>query len=243
MTIPSDYYGILAQIESGGNNNAQSSTSSAAGRYQFTAQTFRNLGFSVADIFNPSVQQAAVEKLTAQNAAGLTSAGIPITDSTLYAAHFLGLSDAKKVLGADASALLSSLLPTKDITANPTLKDLTVSGFLDWLSGKTGTDQNTTDQSISMGNSTNPLLPIYNLISGNGVTDKPIPKIGWVESIQNFFSVKTGARIAAVVIGIILIGIALYALVMSTDAGKQLTVQVKNAATQTAAVIGAVGEI
>jgi hypothetical protein len=135
--IPSNYYDILANIESGNNPMAQSPTSSASGLFQFTKPTWASLGFNWADVFNPSLQKQAAQQLTQGNASILSNAGIPVDNSSLYAAHFLGAGQAVDALSAPDGTPLNSVISQGAIHANPFLSGMTVADFKTWLGSVT----------------------------------------------------------------------------------------------------------
>lgn len=92
-----DYATTLAKVESGGNPNAQASTSSALGPYQFTdgtwsdvAQKHPELGLTPDGRTDPGQAQRAMQAFTQDNASQLSAKGIPATDKNLYVAHLLG---------------------------------------------------------------------------------------------------------------------------------------------------------
>jgi hypothetical protein len=167
--IPSNYYDILAQIESGGNPNAKSPSSSASGEFQLTKATAISLGlpwgtdpsqpFGGASV-SLDAQLAAIQDLTQRNAVGLSNNGIPINNASLYAAHFLGVGGATQVLSSDPSSSLSSILPASVLNANPFLKGMNVGDFNSWLGSKTGTDP-TTGQGVPGSSSGNPFRKLH----------------------------------------------------------------------------------
>lgn len=141
------YLSRLASAESSNQPFVKAKTSSASGLYQFTKDTWTRLGgqwgSDLSKAFGgltPSVdeQNARIAALTNESADALAKAGVPISNGTLYAAHFLGIGTALKVLSAPAGALVSSLVAPGVITANPFLKGMTVAGFYKWLQGKMG---------------------------------------------------------------------------------------------------------
>lgn len=146
-SIPSNYYDILGQIESGNNPFAKNPRSSASGTYQFTRSTWEGLGFNWSDRFNPATQDRAAQIFTQQNANYLTQRGIGLDFGSLYAAHFLGAGTAAKVLKSSNDASLGSLLSPQVLSANPFLKGMNVGSFRDWLSGKTGVNGNSSPSS------------------------------------------------------------------------------------------------
>lgn len=145
VEVPSGYKDAVKKQESGGNPNAQSSTSTAAGYYGFTVPTWNGLvknypgrGLTYDGRMDPAQQEIAMDLLTAENERYLSSRGIAITDSNLYAAHFLGQSGAAKVLKSPENTPLRSLLSPEAIKANSFLKDWNVSQFVNWTNDKVG---------------------------------------------------------------------------------------------------------
>jgi len=99
-SIPSggagDYFGKLAQVESGGKADAVSPTG-ARGVYQFMPSTWAQYGQG--NINDPAAQNAAVQRLTADNRTALTQAlGREPTAGELYLAHQQGAGGAIKLL-------------------------------------------------------------------------------------------------------------------------------------------------
>ena len=132
----------LGGAESGGNSNAQASTSSAQGEFQFTTGTWNDmmknhpeLGLTADGRTDPTQSRKAAAQFTANNAANLQRNGIPVTDRNLYISHFTpGL--APKIIKANDNAPISSVLPDNIIQANKAMKhngvalpDMTVGEF------------------------------------------------------------------------------------------------------------------
>lgn len=146
MILPDGYLDVLARIESGNRPYVKAPTSSASGLFQFTRATWCALGGSwgpdPAKAFGglkPSVQEQ-VERaaaFTQANAAGLAKAGLAVTRSTLYAAHFFGLVTAVKVLKGAASAQVAPLAGAAVMKANHFLDGMTAGDFRSWLDRKT----------------------------------------------------------------------------------------------------------
>lgn len=114
-----DYLQKLAQVESGGNPNAQAKTSSASGLYQFTNGTWKAMvdkhgqstGIGLQDKNNPQAQQIMAELHTRDNARELSQVlGREPNAGELYAAHFLGIGGAKKLLSAYGTGRQAALL-------------------------------------------------------------------------------------------------------------------------------------
>ena len=92
-----DYFAKLRQIESGGNDSARSPTG-AMGRYQFIPSTWAQYGGG-GDPRDPNAQEAAVRRLTADNASALAKGlGRAPTDGELYLAHQQGAGGALALL-------------------------------------------------------------------------------------------------------------------------------------------------
>lgn len=207
--VPTNYYSILGQIESGNDPNATSKTSSASGLYQFLKGTWTKLGFNWADRFNVDKQNQAAQMFTEANASTLTRAGIPVDNNTLYAAHFLGVGTATKVFASGSDTPLDAVLSSKVLNANSFLKGMSVGDFSGWLSSKTG--------AAGEGGLLGSISGFMNYDLG-----KPLGEA--LDSVNPFASLvngETAARITAVVIGVILVGLAIAAFLFMSDAGKQ----------------------
>jgi len=149
FSISDTYYALLAKIESNNRPQVKASTSSASGLYQFVKSTAQSLGlpwgndptkaFGGASV-SVDQQNTAIKKLTTQNATYLDKLGIAINNATLYAAHFLGVGTAGKLLKADPNSSAAAIAGPAAVSANPTIftPGLTVQGFFDWLKKKTG---------------------------------------------------------------------------------------------------------
>ena len=140
--------------ESGGVSNPYQTAnldgaSSAYGAFQFTdgtwVDTYKKANpdtpLSRAAILKrreePAQQDRMALKFTEYNAQYLNKAGMPINDTTLYLAHFLGKAGAVKLLGADAKAPVSGVLDADQITANPReLKGRNVEQVVNWAASK-----------------------------------------------------------------------------------------------------------
>lgn len=148
VTIPDDYWPMLAKIESGDNPLAKAPTSSGSGLYQFLKATWIGEGGTWGgDAFKPfgglkpsrDEQLARAKTFTMKNAVSLLRAGIPINRASLYAAHFFGAGTAAKVIQADVKARADEIAGEAATKANPSiLKGKTVGEFLTWLHKKTG---------------------------------------------------------------------------------------------------------
>lgn len=138
------YTGSTVARESGGDLLAKNPASSASGLFQFTKPTWQSVGGQWGPDpskpfggLTPSLaeQQTRFDALTASNSSGLARAGIAATNAALYAAHFLGLGTALRVLTAAPSANLAPLVGSAVMAVNPQLKGMTVASFLSWAAG------------------------------------------------------------------------------------------------------------
>lgn len=144
-TAISDFARSTARRESAGDLAAKNPRSSASGKYQFTRDTWLRLGGRWGNDpnrpfggLNPSEaeQDARFAKLTRSNAGGLARAGLAATTAALYAAHFLGVAGAIRVLTAPPSTRLASLVGSKVIAANPHLQNFTAGDFRRWIEAR-----------------------------------------------------------------------------------------------------------
>lgn len=144
---------FMAQVrskESGGNDAARNTRSSATGRYQFTDSTwlayyrqrFGTGGLSDAQILakrgDGQLQDVLMRDLTQDNAAALRRIGQPVTEGNLYLAHFAGKGGAAKILRAAPDALLENVLGPKVLEANPFLRGHTAEWLVEWAHRKMG---------------------------------------------------------------------------------------------------------
>lgn len=146
--IPDDYWAILAQIESGGRPYVKASTSSGSGLYQFLKSVWIGEGGAWGTDptkafggLRPSTdeQTQRARTFTAKNVAVLVAKGVPITKASLYAAHFLGVGMAAKILNASPDARVDMIAGVAATNANPSvLRGKTVRQFNAWLRAKTG---------------------------------------------------------------------------------------------------------
>ena len=139
-------------VESGGNPNATNPNSSASGLGQFIDSTWLSTiraarpdladGKSDAELIalkkDPALSREMTEAYANQNQAILAKSGVPVTDGNTYLAHFAGPGGAVKVLQADPSAPVSSILGAAAVKANPFLAGMTAADLQAWASKKVG---------------------------------------------------------------------------------------------------------
>lgn len=118
--VPASYLFRTAAKESSFNPAANSSTSSAGGLFQFTGATWRDTlakhgsqyGLSSSTSKTDARANALMAaEFTKDNSKALTDAGIPVSEGSLYVAHFAGAEGAKKLYSAPAGASAASILP------------------------------------------------------------------------------------------------------------------------------------
>lgn len=146
--IPDDYFPMLAQIESRGRPYVKARTSSASGLYQFVRSTWigegGEWGTNPAKAFGgllPSEgeQLQRARSFTQRNAVALMAKGVPVNRASLYAAHFLGVNTACRMILADVGAAADRIAGTAATSANPSvLRGKSVGQFMAWLHDKTG---------------------------------------------------------------------------------------------------------
>lgn len=118
----------------GGQNGGGPSTSSARGIGQFTESTwipiFNDLFPALKQLSdsaklqyraNEAFARPVLEEFTKRNQMQLANAGVAPTDANTYLAHFLGASDAIKVILANPDELAKNIVNADSVKANPTV--------------------------------------------------------------------------------------------------------------------------
>lgn len=142
----------LVNAESSGRNNARNTNSSAFGPTQYVKSSWLQdiqkyapeytVGKNQRDILNlrsnPEVARQVTAGRAEDNAKSLTSDGIPVNDTTLYLAHFLGTAGAKALLTAKIGTPVQAIpMLRKAIKANPSvLKGKRAEQVLQWAKEK-----------------------------------------------------------------------------------------------------------
>jgi hypothetical protein len=139
-------------VESGGRADAKASTSSATGTFQYTTARWLEMapkaipelmiGKSKKEILDlrldPQVSRAVAKYDTLNELApSLERIGVPITSTTLYLAHFLGETGAKRLLTAKVGTPVEQILDRGQINANQSvLKGKKAEEVLRWAQDK-----------------------------------------------------------------------------------------------------------
>lgn len=142
------FLGRLAEVESSGNPNAEASTSSASGLFQFTEGTWRDAtrGMSpevqnLDSRFDPEISRLVVSRTTESNFNLLKDVlERDPSDGELYAAHFLGRRGALRLLDRaeeNPNQLAAEVFP-RPAQANPNIftEGLTLDGLIEVLEAK-----------------------------------------------------------------------------------------------------------
>jgi hypothetical protein len=139
-------------VESGGNPNATNPNSSASGLGQFINSTWLSTikearpdlaqGKTDAELLalktDPGLSREMTQAYANQNQAILQKNGLPVTEGNTYLAHFAGPGGAVKVLQADPTAPVGSILGDSVVKANPFLANMTAADLQAWASRKVG---------------------------------------------------------------------------------------------------------
>jgi hypothetical protein len=137
------YYQKTMSAESSGIADAKNPRSSATGLFQFVEGTWKGLmrkypelGLTPEGRTDPAQQKRAMEKFTQNNIQSLRKAGLPVTNGTLYLAHFAGDGGAKALLRADARTPVEEVLGAPAVKANPFLQGKTAGWAIRWAERK-----------------------------------------------------------------------------------------------------------
>jgi hypothetical protein len=145
-------YAVRLNVAEG---HIQNPRSTAVGTGQFLKKTWLDMvkiyrpaiaeGKTDAEILalrtsDPALAQEMVQALTAENQRALTGAGLPVNDSTLYLAHFLGASGAIRVLQADPDTPITEVTSKAAQDSNPEVfaQLSTAADMMAWAAKKIG---------------------------------------------------------------------------------------------------------
>ena len=127
----------LAASESGGNDANVNPVSHATGRYQFVDGTWKDimqrhpdLGLTPDGRMDPAQQEKAKAAYDQDNAKVLQTAGYEPNQTNERLAMRFGAGGATKVLGADPSAPMSSVMSQNVLAMNPDLRNATAGGTI-----------------------------------------------------------------------------------------------------------------
>lgn len=126
----------IAQRESNLDPNATVGTSSAKGLFQLPKAAWQDYGQG-GNPFDPVANADAGARYLKDSMSRLQGAGIETTPANLYLAHFLGQGGASKLLKADPSAPIETVVNAASIKANPTVfkPGMTVADLRAWSGG------------------------------------------------------------------------------------------------------------
>jgi N12 class adenine-specific DNA methylase len=134
------YMARARRAESGGDDGAANTRSSASGRYQFTDSTFARYYAKVyggnppaGSKNDPVIQDRLMKAMTDENIAGLKASGIAVNDSAVYAAHHFGLGGAREMYRDPSSPVDAAI-----VKANPQFKGMTNAQALAWVGNHIG---------------------------------------------------------------------------------------------------------
>jgi hypothetical protein len=134
--LPEGYLERTAQIESGGNPNAQNPNSSAGGLFQFIDSTAAQYGLQ--NKFDPAAATDAAARLAADNAAHLRGVlGREPTAAELYLAHQQGAGGAARLL-ANPNAKAAEIVGADAVRLNGGDLNMTAGEFASKWLGKFG---------------------------------------------------------------------------------------------------------
>lgn len=146
VASPSPIFSAAVKALENGGKDMAAQNGSSTGRYQFKPKTFYGL-LPNGDINNPDDQDRAFGLLTAQNAAALKRAGLPVNDANLYLLHQQGAPGGIALLkNPDANAVQTltnsgiyknSAVARQAITRNYGTADMTGGQFAGVWAGKT----------------------------------------------------------------------------------------------------------
>ncbi|WP_287459188.1 hypothetical protein [Sphingomonas sp.] len=140
----------VRQAESGGDDTARNSRSTATGRYQVVDRTWlrvaRDLpeakGMTDAGLLgmrdHPVWQEKVMDRLGAEYRSALSRIGAPEDAGNLYLMHFAGTGGGAKILRAAGDTPIEEILSKAAIDANPFLRGKTADDVIDWAHARVG---------------------------------------------------------------------------------------------------------
>ena len=140
----------LRAHESGGDDTARNTRSSATGRYQVIDATWLKVARTLPQAQNmsdatllsmrdhPVWQERVVDQLIGDYRRTLARIGQPETPGNLYLMHFAGPGGATRILRADGDAAIETVMSDAAIRANPFLRGKTVDETIAWAERSMG---------------------------------------------------------------------------------------------------------
>lgn len=139
------YESMLSELESGGDPEAQATTSSATGLHQFTEKTWLNTVRDAAPEWaqgldrdqilasrsNPKRSSEMEAALRNQNIRELLGKKVEVNNANLYAAHHFGPGVASKFAQANENTPMATLLSPAQLEANAYLRKMTKADVLE----------------------------------------------------------------------------------------------------------------
>lgn len=155
---------MFRRNESGGNDSARATTSTARGRYGMIRSTFKYLyrrRFAANDGAaerawqtrwnDGDLQDTLMRDLLGDHSRYLRQYGQPETPGNMYLMHFLGPGDARRIFNADPAARVTDVLPAPVVNANSFLRRMSVSDLRDWVNRKMGDAPGAGQGSVTLG--------------------------------------------------------------------------------------------
>lgn len=147
--VPESWLYSTAVQESSLNPKAKAPTSSATGLFQFINSTWASMvskygakyGIGMGDRENPQASAIMGALFMKDNMNSLQAAGLPVTYSSVYGAHFLGSAGIKKLLSANPTESGAKLFPdaaraNKNVFFNENNQPRTVAEILSFFGAK-----------------------------------------------------------------------------------------------------------
>lgn len=171
--------GVLDRIkmmESGGDINARSTTSSAQGLYGFTDAAFDQVVQDNPDLANvtkdqwasdPNLQKVFAERFADFQKGVLQKQGFEPNPVNLYANWHFGSGGGPKFLNSSADTPMEAILDPNAIKANPHLQGKTQGEVMQWISQKMGAEGNNmnTNLPLTMAQMKNLTPEVFNQLS------------------------------------------------------------------------------
>lgn len=119
----------------------------AAGKYQFVPATLKDMATQVFGKdyknipFSPETQERLHDRLLKREINGLKRFNVPVSEATIYMAHFVGPEVAGKIYNAPDNVKIGTLMDADQKKSNPAIADLTVGEYKARISTNTKSKQ------------------------------------------------------------------------------------------------------